>query len=427
MKFSLAALLTVSVSANPFAPQTANTAHTRHVSNLLRKAKAIRSLNEADEYAVDISGYSVKFQKCQFVKSYDDDLAENDEFGTVLGTTRFAIFRLCPGTDECESCSENYGEYIIDLESYLEFSTEYFAEYQNEMCETCNQWCEYEQQQYEYAQNGYQQQQQNGGERRLNDQEQMPEDLNCNKCVQECAKIENMEDNGFVDATQFLACEKIYDDGDNNGLAYYAAPVCAQEGAKIKIGVFSDELCQEYEQGLNVEDYLDQDENGNGKQLSHALLKMTYENTCISCKEQDDQDQQNQYNGNNDAQDADQVVDFCENLYDAAAKCEYVHGFDGGYFQANGNGAYYNQIAQEDVVCGFIKSLKAGTYDETGEINISGASFSFAAGSNTTSGQKIALAFFILGTVGLAVYAAMLHSKLTRGATAITPASGALA
>eukprot|EP00527_Entomoneis_sp_CCMP2396_P008546 CAMPEP_0198152872 /NCGR_PEP_ID=MMETSP1443-20131203/61529_1 /TAXON_ID=186043 /ORGANISM="Entomoneis sp., Strain CCMP2396" /LENGTH=416 /DNA_ID=CAMNT_0043819007 /DNA_START=194 /DNA_END=1444 /DNA_ORIENTATION=+ len=416
MKFSIAALLAVSVSANPFAPQSTNNAQARHVSKLLRHAKAIRHLgDEADEYPVDISGYSVKFEKCQFVKSYDDDLAEAST-GTVLGTTRFAIFRLCPG-GSCESCSAGYGEYILDLETYLQVSTEYFQEYQNEMCETCETWCEYEQQQYEYHQ-----QNNNNEDRRLNDGETQPEDLNCKKCVQECAKIENMEDNGFVDATQFLECEKIYDDGDNGGLAYYAAPVCAQSGTKIKIGVFSDEYCQNYKQGLNVEDYLDQDGDGNGKQLSHALLKLTYDSTCISCKE--DNGNNNNNNGN-DEEDADAVNDFCENLYNYAGKCEFAHGFS-GYYQAQGN-VYYNQMAQEDVVCGYINSLKAGTYDETGEINISGSSFSFAAGgSNTTSGQKIALAFFVLGTVGLAVYAAMLHSKLTKGAV-LGAASGALA
>eukprot|EP00522_Entomoneis_paludosa_P010215 CAMPEP_0172439472 /NCGR_PEP_ID=MMETSP1065-20121228/452_1 /TAXON_ID=265537 /ORGANISM="Amphiprora paludosa, Strain CCMP125" /LENGTH=410 /DNA_ID=CAMNT_0013188159 /DNA_START=279 /DNA_END=1511 /DNA_ORIENTATION=- len=410
MKFTLAAIFAVSVSANPFAPKTTNNAKARHVSNLLRKAKAIRKLE--DDYPVDISGYSVKFEKCQFVKSYNDELAEDEDAGTVLGTTRFAIFRLCPG-NACDSCNENYGEYLLDLETYLELSTEYYTEYQNEQCETCNQFCEDEQ--YEYNQ------QQNNQERRLNDDaEQKPDDLDCYKCVEECAKIENMEENGFVDATEFLACEKIYDDGDNGGLAYYAAPVCAQEGSKIKIGVFSDQYCQEYEQGLNVEDYLDQDDNGNSKQLSHAILKKTYDNTCISCLEPQEADDNND---GNDAEDADEVTEFCENLYNYAGKCEYNHGFE-GYYQADG---YYNQMAQEDVVCGYINSLKAGTYDETGEINISGSSFSFAAGSNTTTGQKIALTFFILGTVGLAVYAAMLHSKLTKGTATLEAGSGALA
>jgi hypothetical protein len=129
-------------------------------------------------------------------------------------------------------------------------------------------------------------------------------------------------------------------------------------------------------------------------------------------------------NQGNDAEDADEVIELCEQLYEEAAKCEKTHGFDNGYANYYG---YENQLAQEEVVCDFMQSLKSGTYDEEGEIIISGAS-SVAGGNSTTGGQKFALTFFILGTVGLAVYAAMLHSKLIKGGSAdLTSSGGAMA
>ena len=134
--------------------------------------------------------------------------------------------------------------------------------------------------------------------------------------------------------------------------------------------------------------------------LSHALLKTTYaSDSCVSCtaNQQDDQ-----------------VSEMCGQLYEASAKCEKSHGFDNGF---SGYDGYQNQVANEDVVCDFIESIGAGSYDEYGEIVVIGSNSGYYGGSKTTGGQKFALTFFILGTVGLAMYAGMLHSKLTRGST----------
>ena len=392
MKFAIAAFFAASASAAPFATQTTtNTPKAGYLSKLVEKAEPIRKLES--DFPVDISTYYVKFEKCQFVRGFDDNLAQNEDSSTVLGTTRFAIFRLCPG-DCSEECSTKYGEYLLDLETYLQVTVDYFKEYEEQMCQACNDAC---------SSND------DNSQRKLA-KRRFLEDVDCEQCVDECDKIENMEDNGFVDATKFMDCELIYALEDDD-IAYYAAPICTYEGDKIKIGVFSDKNCQQYEQGKNVEDYFEKNDDSTAPKLSHALLKMTYQNTCISCL---DEDQQN-----------DQVSYLCQNLYNYAGKCEYSHGFVTGYYGVEG---YENQQKQEDMMCNYIKSLKSGTYDETGEINLTGASFSVGGGSSTTNGQKFALTFFVLGTVGLAVYAAMLHSKLTNGSPLrMETGSGALA
>merc|ERR1711997_1366973 len=92
------------------------------------------------------------------------------------------------------------------------------------------------------------------------------------------------------------------------------------------------------------------------------------------------------------------------------------------------DGEFENQISNEELVCDFISSLKSGTYSQDGEIVIGGNKIYASGGTATTGGQKFALTFFIIGTVGLAVYAAMLHSQLTKGGKAdLSTQGGAMA
>ena len=100
MKFSLAltAIAAAVVSANPFAPaKSVNSAKAAYMSKLLENARPTENsqlgrrrrldeneaeeeaeAEEAYEYEVDISAYSLKFEQCQFVKAYDDELAGED-------------------------------------------------------------------------------------------------------------------------------------------------------------------------------------------------------------------------------------------------------------------------------------------------------------------------------------------------------------
>lgn len=114
------------------------------------------------------------------------------------------------------------------------------------------------------------------------------------------------------------------------------------------------------------------------------------------------------------------------NIYEAAAKCEQSHNFENGVDKYYAN--YQNQVDNEELICEYISSLKSGTYSQDGEIVIGGSPSYSPGGTSTTGGQKFALTFFILGTVGLAVYAAMLHSQLTKGGKAdLSTQGGAMA
>lgn len=231
-----------------------------------------------------------------------------------------------------------------------------------------------------------------------------------------------MEDNNYLDATAFIQCQNIQEANDDDGNkqdAVYAGPICASNGRKIKIGVFSDENCMFIDSDKDVENYLT-NEDGNAMNLSHALLKTVYnQEECISCAEEVEADENGYY-------EAAEVKDVCAELYEVSAKCETSNGFDNGISSNN----YYaqndaaNQLANEELVCDFISSLKSNTYSQDGEIVIGGSKVYTAGGTTTTGGQKFALTFFIIGTVGLAVYAAMLHSQLTKGGKADLSAQG---
>jgi len=420
---AVAMLITAASAGNPFVTKKSNVkAKNSYMRKLMNGAKATsnsqlhpnRKLDENDdeEYQVDISQYSLKFGKCQFVQGYSDELAEDEEYDSVLAVNRFIIFRLCP-TSSCESsCNTGYGEYMVDMDEYLMATTEYRLEQQEEYCDECDENCE----QDDAAQDD--------GGRRLDEAEQNP-NVDCDTCVSTCQKIENMEANGYIDATNYLECAALEQNNDDDGadVEYFTGAMCAASGAKIKIGVFNDENCMELNEDLDIEDYL-ADGDGNQLKLSHQVLKTVYDaDECISC-EQKDEDAADDDAANDDAAEV-EIKEVCENVYMAAAKCEKSHSFDNGYSNYAG---YSNQMANEEVVCDFIDSIQDGTYDQYGSIVVGGADSSTSSSSSTTGGQKFALTFFILGTVGLAVYAAMLHTNLTKNSKAdLSTQGGAMA
>jgi hypothetical protein len=58
-----------------------------------------------------------------------------------------------------------------------------------------------------------------------------------------------------------------------------SGPMCASSGSKIKIGVSSDQYCNVLDSSKDVEDYL-VDDDGYQMNLSHALLKTSYEDSA---------------------------------------------------------------------------------------------------------------------------------------------------
>lgn len=428
-----------SVAANPFAPKvTKNTAKANYVGQLVRGATAVRKLQDNGD--VDLSSYSVKFEKCQFLKQYNVEGGNNKNgnnkngVDTVLATKRFVIFRLCPDSS-CSSCNYNYGEYIVDMDQYLEATLQYKQQVQEQYCNSCNECINME---AENANNQDNADGENANQDNQNDQAWMCNGVDTSTCYDECQNIENMEANGYVDASEYTQCVRLENPNQNNGnnngnnnngqeeRQYYAGAVCASSGTRIKIGVFYDEACSVLDESADIENFMVND-NGAMK-LSYHLLKQTFvEGECVaSCLAEDQNANQNNNNNNNNQNQQAQTNELCQALYEDAGKCESTHGFANGISQYSEN--YENQLAQEKLVCEFISTVSSGAYDSTGEIVVTAGRSILAGGTTTTGGQKFALTFFILGSIGLAGYAAMLHSQLTKGAKAdLAKQGGAMA
>ncbi|KAL3810569.1 hypothetical protein ACHAXA_001182 [Cyclostephanos tholiformis] len=424
----LASALGYSAAAgsNPFAPKTtANTAKAQLNAKLMRGATPLRKLQDeaAEEeqvWELDLSTYSIKFEKCQFVKQYayngqNGNNKNNKNAQDILTVKHFVVFRLCPD-NSCGTCNYKYGEYIIDMESYLAATLQYKQEAQQKYCESCNQ-C------IEMAANAA-----NGGDANQ-DEAWKCTGIDTSTCYTECQNIENMEANGYVDASAYTQCVKL-NSVDANGNNYYAGAVCRSSGSSssgseksgIKIGVFTDQYCTYYDDSVDIASVLKNDD-GTSINLSYHLLKETFEDgVCIaSCLKE----QENNNNNNNGEAAAAEVNELCGQLYETSGKCESTHGFADGMKTYDD---YDNQMLNEELVCNFITAVKSGTYDMTGEIVVTGGRAVIGGGTTTTGFQKFSLTFFVLGSVALAGYAAMMHSQLTKGAKAeLSRQGGAMA
>mmetsp|Transcript_12168 Transcript_12168/g.29722 ORF Transcript_12168/g.29722 Transcript_12168/m.29722 type:complete len:432 (+) Transcript_12168:161-1456(+) len=405
-------------SANPFAPKmTRNTPKSSYIGSLMDKARPTPNSQlgrrlDGEDQEIDISSYSIKFEQCQYIKQYAEEYDE--ETDSILETKRFVIFRLCPDSS-CSSCNYNYGEYIVDMETYLQSTLQHKQEEQENYCQACEE-CEEE----EAANDDAAAANDDGNRRRSLAilKRRSLYNVDCSSCYTQCQNIENMEENGYVDASEYIECEKVYEN-ENTGVVYYAGAICGNSGTRIKVGMFTDEECNVHDGDASVDQYL-KNENGYNVKLSYHLLKQTFvANECVaSCTKVDEN--ANEDNDDDAAQEDAEVetAEVCENLYEAAGKCENPHGFESGMDYSYSD--YYDiQVANEETVCDYITTIQAGHFDETGEVVISGGQTTILGNSvQTTGGQKFALTFFVIGTVGLAAYAALLHRKLTKDSKA---------
>eukprot|EP00986_Skeletonema_menzelii_P004289 scaffold1454_cov141-Skeletonema_menzelii.AAC.6 len=403
MKIALATVLVGVTSGattnNPFAPKhTPNNAQSKRISRLLSSATPLhhhRQLDGSDNYynsnSVDISKYSLRFEKCSTVKQYNLNSNYQDS-DTVLSSKRFVIFRLCPD-HSCGSCDENYGEYLIDMESYLDVMLQYKYEEQTEYCTACETcYTQAAQANNNMAAANYYDDavQQNNADDGCGK-------FDLNSCYKECLNIDNMESNGYVDAADYIGCVKVYEN-DKKGLAYWAGATCNANGSRIKIGLFTDENCNDQDESADTELYMKND-NGYNVKLSYHLLKHTfvngYNNCITSCATYED--------GNSYAQ----TAEVCDTLYQSAAKCESTHAFN--YRSENSQ-----NWMEEMTACDFIEQLNYGTYDEYGEIVVTGGRMIIQR-ATSSGAQRFFLTFFVWGTIFMSAYVALLYHKIMKG------------
>ena len=269
------------------------------------------------------------------VEDADDDLQQ-----------QYALFRLCPRSedsgatpnDACSvDCRQNFGEYVVPLQTYLFHTIKYFQAKQQQYCLDCDATCSPDASRLLLK----------GDPKSATNLLPSPE-VDCATCVDECDKIDNMNSNGYIDATVFLSCQMIYDPDGETEAPLYAGPVCAEPGTKIRIGVFKDEECRILDPTKEVDDYL-VNSDGSLMKLSHALLRQTYTDTCIACDAS---------NGADGKEDNNRRV--CQPLYGVAGKCEPETLATSSF-----NEVCEESLTQEPYVCDFIQSLKVSSLRES--------------------------------------------------------------
>mmetsp|Transcript_2153 Transcript_2153/g.4829 ORF Transcript_2153/g.4829 Transcript_2153/m.4829 type:complete len:331 (-) Transcript_2153:239-1231(-) len=118
--------------------------HPGYVRSQQFNTEGRRKMEEYQDYAIDLSQYALKYIGCSNIRTWSDELAaENNKNGnnSVLKMNKFVVLRLCP-RDSCSNynqygCLEEFGDYLIPMETYMQTMAETFFMQYEEYCETC--------------------------------------------------------------------------------------------------------------------------------------------------------------------------------------------------------------------------------------------------------------------------------------------------
>lgn len=206
-----------------------------------------------------------------------------------------------------EGCSANYGEYMIELEDYLQLMLEYQEEHFQTYCQYCEE-CMFEVYQV-WLQNGGQQQRKltyeefKGSEKHQKAARELGGNLNggqandkyYNVCPEydTCAEYQYTCKQGMdMGLSDYFECTEVQ---RNNGQVAYIGPHCASNGFTVTLGVFSDEYCNNYiGDGVDIANFLGQELNIEEDDLKSYynsangvldLLEFSNEDdVCIPCR-----------------------------------------------------------------------------------------------------------------------------------------------
>uniref|UniRef100_A0A7S1G246 LNR domain-containing protein n=1 Tax=Corethron hystrix TaxID=216773 RepID=A0A7S1G246_9STRA len=318
---------------------------------LLPKARRLDN-DDGIDYTY-VADYSIKFQGCHHVSQWNND-ADGDD-NVLIQTKRLVRFRLCPTgsctNDKTSGCSSGYGDYIVDMDTFL---TAYLEDKQQTEEYNC-----------QYAQENTCQCDNDDGDDCLN---------NCyaSKGLDYC--IEEDDNAAQVSVYDYAQCAQAEMENRrrlDEDAAYYIGAYCANQGGEIRLGLFLDDTCSE-ESSTSYATLT-------GSDLPYSD-KSIVSDSCISCTE----------TGQNvdDAADQDQVKELCENLYTYSGKCESYMELD----QIN------------EAACSYIEGIKIIRDD--GVIRTSS--------TRKSKGAAVAIGLFATTAILLGAYVYYLRTKLGR-------------
>jgi len=370
MKLSIALAMSAIASASaaglPFYKTLSKVDTTKDIAassglgqKIMSKARRLDEDEEAD--FTWVADYSLKFQGCFHMSQWNAE-AEDEEDVRIM-TKRLVRFRLCP-SDVCSSsstggCSSGYGDYIVDLDEFVNSYMENKEQAQNQACEELAENCGCDND--DGKDDGF-------------DEEQCEYDCYVNAGMSYC-----IEDEDAFNVQEYLECNQweLPEADDDAGrlrrleeaeeeVAYYIGPYCANQGGDIYMGMFSDDTCTEfYDDDAGVSTYA---------ALAGASLPYATESLigsdCVSCLQVDDADD------DDDANEV-EVSETCMQLYESSGKCETELSID----DANENACTYMEGVKITRKNGTVQvAAAAASKSASAFIGIFAVSFSALAG-----------------------------------------------
>lgn len=189
--------------------------------------------------------------------------------------SNLVYFSLCPVESGCNSGCEGGTEYVAELLFFIDAFTEAQLGAREYACEMARENC--------------------------NDDDEA-------NCYQNYG-LDYCDDNeDEFDLQEYLECEQFDDE-------YFVAPYCSDDGYNIYLGYFADDACTNHaDEGTFYNTY------GYELQYSAASGVAINEDPCANCREHGmEQDQ-----AEGDQQDEDDVLEQCEELYEASVDWESV-------------------------------------------------------------------------------------------------------
>jgi hypothetical protein len=325
------------VYAKDYAPKDLNSnfdVKAKGVEKLLAQAKTVsggRSLEQDGYYDYDfVSKYSIQFQGCHHVQQWNENADDED---VRLQTKRLARFRLVP-FEKCDVVSPwasakvirdaskvfgnvNYGEYIVDLNTFVASYLEAKQEENEYLCadyeSTCQANCA-DDDAYNGDDDAY---------------------TGCmNTCYQQYGCTGNNDDDGAMNMYDYAGCaqfdwEGAGDDDNDGDVQYYFGPSCADQGGEIRMNLFSDDTCTTLAQcGVNGQTRGSNCYTRSTGYILPGTKQSIIQDPCLACTEnyisleESIKALESGEKMDYDEYDFGAARDVCTSLYGIAGKCE---------------------------------------------------------------------------------------------------------
>lgn len=338
---------------------SANSSFGRHLITKSRKVEEDQAFDMSF-----VSNYSIKFLGCHHVTQWaseeeqeeaEEDNEQNEEEMTLnaangrIRSKGLVRFRLCP-SDSCfdhfgVGCSSNYGEYVVDMYNFLEVYIAWQMENAQTQCATYQNTC-YKECYESSSANCYASCYNKYG-------------VNAALCANGNANQNNGNYNNNGEYVQqefaledYLGCAEYavnnYNGQDEEEIATFLGPYCANQGGDIRLGFFQDQYCS-LPSAYQATYY----EKLTGVTVPYTKESLVSTN-CMSCEATNQENQENQYNqqdyynydadGNKNYYVATEVNDLCGTLYMTSGKCETEFSEDDVPYPEEGACTYIESV-----------------------------------------------------------------------------------